>query len=207
MKKLIAILLTLMLLAGLAGCGIDYAAKLQGTWACRIRIDDDFKEELLDNIELYDEEKALVNTTAYESKHLSFNANGTYSFQLDKDTTVDYLRDFYRSMFKDLYEGRATLTDCYDVDLSGYTEEEFYAFYAGVYDFDTIDEVIENMAVNSLADSTFAIYEMGTFKATGTSISFDSNEDEDDGNVKYKLDGSILTITYSDGTETYYKVN
>lgn len=207
MKKLISLLLVSMLVLSLVACDMDYAGKLVGTWSCRKLEASETKDSIMDSLELYDEEKALVSTSLYTVKHLVFGEDGTYYFIEDAESVKQCVRDFFAGMFADLYEGRASLASCYEVDVSQLTEEEFYAFYSEMYGYSTKEEMLDGLAEAIYDYDNFEKLDEGTYKATSKVISFDAINDADDGATEYKLEDDRLNITYSDGSEIYYRVN
>lgn len=210
MKRIISVLLVALMLLSLAACDFDYAGKLVGTWECQVEESDEQKAALMEQIELYEEEIALVDSTLYTVKTLTFTEDGTYEFNEDPDGVKMYVRQFFKDVFKDMYEGRAglaSLTDDYGVDLSQLSEDEFYAFYAELYGYATLDEMLDGFATEIYDYDSFESNDHGTFTATSKYIDFDATDDELDGSVTYKLTDSTLTITYSDDTEIYTKSN
>ncbi len=212
MKRILALLLSAVLLLSLAACDFDfdYKGKIVGTWVCRKLESADNKESLLDAIDLYDEEKALVTAPLYTAKTVTFNEDGSYSFSEDVDGVKAYVRDFYEQMFTQLYEGRAALANTYaeyGEDLSQKTEDEFYQFYADLYSYDSYEQLLDGLAENVYDYDNFEPFEQGTFTVGSKKIDFDATTDEDDGVAEYSVKDGELTITYSDGTEVYTKVN
>lgn len=210
MKKLVAILLAALMLLSLAGCDMDYAGKLTGTWQVRLEDDDEVRDLVMEFIELYEEEIAVVDSALYTSKSITFGEDGSYTIAEDPELVEEYTAEFYKNVFTDLYEGRAGLADLtedYGVDLTQLSEEEFYAFYAGLYEYESIDELAEAAAKELVSNYDFSGVEEGTFTASALFIEFDATEDEMDGKTKYSISGDELTIHYSDGTEVYTKVD
>lgn len=207
MKKIIACVVAVLLVASLAACNVDYSEALVGTWVCRVVDTDENKNVLMENMELYEEEIALVDTTLYTAKTVTFNADMTYSFSEDVQGVKDYLKEFYEGMFQDLYEGRLSLSKCYEVDISLLPEEEFYQFYADLYMAEDYDALITKLVDNTYDYENFKITEQGSYKVSSKMISFDAEGTENDGNVTYSVKDGKLTIEYSDATEVYSPLN
>jgi len=207
MKKIITCVVAILLVASLAACNVDYSEALVGTWVCRVADTDENKAVLMENMELYEEEINLVKTTLYTAKTLTFNADMTYAFSEDVQGVKEYLRDFYEGMFRELYEGRLSLSKCYEVDISLLSEEDFYQFYAELYQAEDYDALITKLVDNSYNYENFKNTEEGTYKVNAKMISFDAEGTENDGNVTYSVKDGTLTIEYSDATEVYSPLN
>lgn len=208
MKRIFALVFSALLLLSLVACDFDYQGKIVGTWVCRKQDAAETKESLLDAIDLYDEEKALITAPLYTAKVVCFNEDGSYYFTEDPAAVKAYVRDFYEQMFQQLYNGRANLANTYaeyGTDLSQLGEDEFYQFYAELYTYATFEELLDGLAENVYDYDNFEPYERGTYTVGSKKINFDATSDEDDGVAEYKVDGDTLTITYSDGSETYTK--
>ena len=208
MKRILALVLSSLLLLSLVACDFDYQGKIVGTWICRKLDTNETKESLMDAIDLYDEEKALVTGPLYTAKVVCFKDDGSYYFTEDPDGVKQYVRDFYKQMFAQMYAGRASLVTTsaeYGTDLSQLTEEEFYKFYADLYSYASFEALLNGLAENVYDYDNFEPYERGTYTVGSKKINFDATTDADDGVAEYKVDGDKLTITYSDGSETYTK--
>ena len=210
MKRIFASLLALALVFVLFGCDFDYAGKLTGTWVCRSRESDEQIAEIVESIDLYEEEIALIDTPLYTAVTATFTEDGTYALAEDETLSKQYIREFFDGMFTDLYEGRANLANTYadyGVDLSQLSEEEFYLFYAELYSSETYEALLDNLSENLYTDEAFEPYDEGTFKATSKIISFDAIDDELDGAAEYELEDDRLSIKFTNGTMVFYKQN
>jgi hypothetical protein len=203
MKKLIAMLLCCLLIGSLAACEtVDYVAQVEGTWICAVEQPKQ-KLELMKNMELFEEEVALVEAKLFTAKTVTFNSDKTYYFAEDPDRVKAHLRNFYSDLFDDLYEGRATLAECYDTDISQLSKEEFYQFYAELYGAESYEALIPQLAENTYDYDTFGKIEEGTYGIGSKGITVDTEGTEDDGTIKYTLEDGVLTLVYSDSTEVY----
>ena len=207
MKKIIACILVIMMLGTLAACeSVDYVAQVSGTWICPVEESEETRLMLMENLELYEEEIALVDTKLFVAKKLTLNADKTYNFTEDVQGDKDYVRQFYTGMFQNLYEGRANLSQSYDVDISLLSEEEFLQFYAELYQAENYNALIDLLVENAYDYDSFTAIEQGTYSVGSKRIVFDAEDDTQDGDVEYTLEGNKLTIKYSDGTEVYSRV-
>ena len=208
MKKQIAMILCCVLLLGsLAACeSVDYVAQVEGTWICAVEQQEQ-KQKLMENMELYEEEMALVDTKLFTAKTVTFNADKTYYFAEDPDRVKAHLRNFYSGLFQDLYEGRAALAECYDTDISQLSEEEFFQFYAELYGAKDYEALIPQLADNTYDYDAFEKLEEGTFGIGSKGITVDTEGTENDGTISYTLKDGVLTLVYSDSTEVYTRHN
>lgn len=207
MKKLLCAVLALMLMLSLAACDEVYIEKIEGSWSIQVLESDEQKQVLMDNIEMYEEEIALVDTALYTTKTVTFNADKTYSFAENAEDVKQGVEDFYRGLFDDLYEGRDSLYACYEVDMSSFTQEQFRQFYADLYAAEDYEAMIQLFTDNAYNYDELGIYETGTYTITATRITMDTLGTEDDGYVGYSVDGDSLTLKFNDATEVYNKVN
>lgn len=208
MKRMLALLLATLLVLSLTACDLDFKGKIVGSWTCRIEDTEENRNALMETIELYEEEIALVNTPLYTEKTLTFNEDGTYTFSEEAEGVKKYVRTFYKDLFEDLYQGRDTIATLYEgADLSQLTEEEFYQFYAELYTYETFDKLLDALSESVYDYDSFEPYETGTFTVGSDKIVFDADGDEGDGSVEYSVSDDTLTIEYSDSTERYTKVN
>lgn len=210
MKKFIAIALSLILALGLfAGCEStqDKIDAVSGYWVATLPESEDLTLQILENMDMYEEEIALIDTGALcFVQTLTLNADGTYSYSLDVDGTKACVKEFFEKAFDALYEDRTQLNQVYETEFDEVTREEFDAFYAGLYELDTLDDVIANFADIAYNYEDFGVYEDGTFTIRGKFIVM-TCEESGTGNLGYTLDGDSLELVYSDGTENYIRGN
>lgn len=211
MKKLLCLLLAVMLVAGLCACSdADRIAQVAGTWKTEYAKTSEEKQDLLESIELYEEEIALVDSVLYGAKTVTFNTDKTYSFSKNPEDIKACVRKFFDKMFNDLYEGRADLENCYkeshNTDISLLDEEAFKMFYAKLYSAETYDALLDKLADGAYNYDKMGAFETGTFNITSKRINFDTTGEEDDGYVEYEfLDDGMLRLKFSDDYEVYKK--
>ena len=171
MKKTVNILslfLVIVMIAGVfAGCEsqAEKLEKLAGTW---IMTTDDTEEQaqvLLEGLDLYEEEIALVDLTALDYvKVVEFGVDKTYRFSCDPDGTKACVHTFLEGVFDTLYENRTALNDVYDVEFDEISKTDFLQFYADLYQQTDFDALIDHMVSNAYNYDSFADgTEVGTF--------------------------------------------
>ena len=112
-------------------------------------------------------------------------------------------------MLADLYAGRDTLVEVYSsqgVDVSTLSEEEFYAFYAALYEEEDLDSLLDVFVENTYDFESIEAFETGTYTITAKKIMLDTEGTENDGTVEYTVEGDKLTLVYNDGTENYTRL-
>ncbi len=215
MKKLIRTLL-IFVVVGVIGYAIgnrettaDKMAALSGTWRM---IQPDSTEQadlLLKNIDLYEQELALVDNTSLQYAWLvEFDTEGNFRQADDIEMTKQLVREFYEGVFDDLYEGRAGLADLYEQDLSAMTKEEMQQFYAGLYGYDTYEALMDRFVSSAYKYDEWTDYRNGTYTFDGNKLDItDTVDGYETYLIAYKLSGDTLTLTYSDGVEVYTRAN
>ena len=208
MKKIICFALALILMFSLTACmdGL-FVKSVAGSWSLRMEESQESTLALLENFDLYEEEIALVKTPLYTVKHVQFNEDMTYRYYFDAQLEKACVREFLLAMFDALYEGRSTLYACYGVDLSELSKEEFFQFYAELYEVTDYDALIEAFVDAAYDYESLDDTESGTYTITLNQITMDAPGTESDGTVQYKVKDNTLTLTYSNTTEVYTKVN
>ncbi len=206
MKKQICIVLALVLTLSLAGCSLLPGNPLVGAWVCRTEESAEYTRELLESFDLYEEEIALIQTPLYTVKHLTLNRDKTYSYATRQETEVACLREFIYAIFDEMYAGRASLSDCYEWDMSGLSKEEFLQFYASLYETTDFDALVTLWIENS--GTAIGEYETGTYQIRFGKIHMNmADSEEGDGYVTYLLEGDTLTLTYSNSVEVYTRAS
>ena len=208
MKKILCLALVAILMLSMTACGEALFVKsVAGTWSCRMEESAEYTQKLLESFELYEEEIALIDTPLYTVKHVQFNEDMTYRYYYDVDLEKECVREFFVAMFDSLYEGKSTLTDCYEIDLSTLSKDEFFQFYADLYMAQDYDALIDTFVDNAYDYDTFANAESGTYTINLNQITKETDNPDAAGTIQYKVKDNTLTLTYSDGTEVYTKVN
>lgn len=213
--RILAFVLTVILAVGmLAACESTeekYAA-LAGTW---IMYEQDSEEQamiLLENIDLYEEEIALADTGSLRyAWTFEFDTAGNIRQAQPVEENKALVREFYVGVFDALYEGRATLDELYEGDLSAMSQEEFEQFYAGLYSFETFEELMDQFVENAYKYDEWEDLRKGTFTFESNRLSIVDSVVDENGlpqsySIIYKLEGDTLTLTYSDGVEVYTRV-
>lgn len=203
-----ALCLSVILLVSLCACVAEKEDdRLVGTWSL-IAVDTPAQaEKLLSHSDLYEEEIAVVNkNNLCIVKTLQFSGDKTYRFGYDTEGTKACVRKFYTEVFSDLYTNRSALTGLYEEDISNLSQEDFYLFYAKLYGTDSFSGLIEKFTnisydYQALAQNT----EAGTYKIVGEKLLTTKTGESMPGALTYEIDGSTLTLHYSDATETYTK--
>ncbi len=207
-KKALVLLLIAALSIGLF-CGCESTeekmAALSGTWTMVTGDTVENAQMLVDSIELYPEEIALVDMNSLEQvKSVTFNMDGTYSFGYDVDGTMECVRDFYLRAFDAMYEGRAALSNSYEVDIANMTREEFNQFYAELYtaaDFDTLIDLFVDNSYDT--DSLAEPFETGTYTIKGKELMCTITGESKAESLPYEIEGNVLTLHFSNVDEVY----
>jgi len=210
MKKVCCLILALVMTLLCAGCfgpsQEELLAKVGGTWSLRYEEEADYVREFLTNYDFYEEEIALVTTPLCSVKTITLKADGTLSYSEPPAEVKACVREFLLGVYDELYEGRASLSEVYETDLSGYSKEEFLQSYADMYEYATFDAMIDGFVEGAYDWETLENYSTGTFTITSLQMMFDVEGTDNDGAVRYKVEGDTLTLTFSDATEVYTKV-
>ena len=152
LEKILALLLVMVMCVALfTGCeskkerlAAKQAELCDGKW---LNITADSEEQavvLLENIDLYEGEIAVVDTTNLKyARIMEYSMTGMYRQYISVEHTKVCVRDFYEETFASLYENRAAIDDLYDAALTDMTEEEFQLFYAGLYSYDDFDALLD----------------------------------------------------------------
>lgn len=211
MKKVLCLVLAIVMMALCAGCfgpsQEELLEKVAGTWSLRYEEDADDVRQFLENYDFYEEEIALVDTPLYAVKTLTLGTDGTLSYSEPTEETKACVREFFIGAYNDLYEGRASLADLYEADVSAMSKEEFLQEYANMYQVESFDALIDGFVESAYDYEALLNYSTGTFTITSLQMMLDVEGTDNDGSVRYKLEGDTLTLTFSDGTEVYTKVN
>lgn len=211
MKKLIRTLL-IFFVVGAIGYAFgnrettaDKMAALSGTW---LMIEQDTTEQadvLLKNIDLYEAELALADNTSLQYAWIfEFDTEGNFRQANDIEVTKQLVREFYEGVFDNLYEGRDTLQDLYEVDFTSMTKAEMQQFYAELYGYDTYEALMERFVTVAYKYDEWTDFRNGTYTIKGDKLDIvDIAEGYETYLIAYQLNGNTLTLTYSNGTEVY----
>ncbi len=211
MKRFTRILVLLVIAAlalSLCACGSDKKMELlTGTWSMATSNSEEQAMVLLEAIDLYEEEIAVVDkSAACIVKIVEFSSDKTYRFAYDVDATKVCVREFYIRVFEDLYENRASLASLYEEDITQLGEEDFYLFYAALYGVDSYDALMDKFTGNAYNYESLAEnIETGTYKVVGDKILTTITGETEAESLGYKVEGNTLTLSYTNATEVYTK--
>lgn len=211
MKKITRILilcLTLvMTISLLTGCESmeERIANLSSVWTYTVDETEEEARAVLESMELYEEEIALVDLTSLKYvKLVEFRTDKTYRFSYDVEATKELTRQYFEAMFDSLYENRTSLNTVYETEFDNVTKEEFLNFYAELYGAESGAEIVD-----LFVDSAYNYEEMGKDWETGTyTLKFNNIMCTIDGETQaealgYAIEADTLTLTYIDAVETY----
>lgn len=216
MKKanaILSLILVAVLLCGmLSGCSMIEAKKIEllaGSWVSITPDSEENARVLLEGVEFYEEEIALVDLSSLnEAILVEFRPDHTYRFAYDLDALRGCVRDFYLGAFASLYENRASLNEVYGVDFTSMSEAEFQQFYAEIYGYSSFDAMVSYMAdIGYDYESLSADLETGTYAIKGSDIMCTITGEREAEALGYKIDGNTLILIFSDGTEYYTRTN
>ena len=183
--------------------------ELAGTWTMR---DDDTEEQarsLLEYLEFYEEELALVDLTSLDDVMLvEFDTQGNYRFAWDVEGIKLCLVEFYDQAFVSMYEGRTSLNEVYGTSFDEMTEAEFRLFYAQLYSYESYEDMLNEFVEYSYDyDSLAEDLETGTFTVKGSKIMCTVAGESEAEALGYKIEGDTLTLTFADGVQVYTRAN
>ena len=215
--KILGVVLGLLIVLGVryAGDFIDTLGMdkkidaLAGVWHCMEDGQEDV-QDLLDLVDLYEEEKALVreDLTFQFVKVVEFTQDKTYRFSYDVELTKRQVRDMYETVIEDLFENRAALVELYGVEIAGYTREQFRQFYTELYSMASYDELLDTFADNAYDyDKLGEDLETGTYTIKGDDIMCKITGHAEAEALGYDLDGDSLTLTYTNLVEYYTRAS
>lgn len=208
MKKITVLVLSLVVLAGLL-CGCESTQEkmeaLSGTWYRVVQDTEEQAQLLLENIDLYEEEIALVDLTGLSYvRTVEFNMDNTYRFAYDVEGCKEYVRSFYLDCFAQLYEGRMALNETYGEDFSMMGEDAFRQFYADLYEYVDFDALIDAFVENAYDyEALSEDIETGTYNIKGEKINCTVTGETEEEYLVYSIENDVLTLTYSDAVEAY----
>lgn len=208
MKKTIALLLAVVMLLALSGCGTKNA-DVTGTWRLRLELTEHVNQEVAASGGDFADYLKLKDF--YIDMIMDISADGSYTFAVDQEATnktVDQVKSqLITGLTKHLEDMIAT-----EVESAGITVEDILS----VYGVDSIEELLpvvigtdlesyfdENIGVEELISALMFEEETGKVKVTGNELTFT----RDDGTVEtgvydpetqsIKLDANIeeLNIT------------
>ncbi len=211
-KKVLLLLLTLALTVCLfSGCETeaDKVEKLSGNWSTVTENSRQQATALLESVDLYPEEIALAEDIPLTYvQAVEFTAQKSYRFYICSDDTLECVRSYFLDVFDALYEGRQTLNELYDQDFGPMKAEEFQQFYARLYVVNDFDALIRQFTACAYAPAVLdPPLETGTYTIRGNNILCTAAGEDEAGSLGYTLKDDQLTLSYSDGTEVYTRID
>ena len=208
MKKTLTLALILVMLCCLfCGCETeaDKIAAIAGRWETVNYYSSDSVAQSLENLDLYEEEIALLDTGAIGIVDVfEFTTDKTYTMTVDAEESIAMVDAYFRNAFATFYENRDKLASCYTADIVSMTEEEFKQFYVDMYGQTDFDALI-NMFVYSLTDEEYLLEdtEYGSFRIASGKIFCKALGESEESYITYTVEGDTLTLTFTNKTEVY----
>ena len=208
-----AVLLAVMLLT-LCGCKSQEQIEeevhnaLRGSWRASIGCSRQTTQDLLDNIDLYDQERELLDFGGPQLVKIAHFADGTYRFEVDTDAVWDNVRAFYDKVFSVLYENRTKLNTLYNKTFDDMAEADFKTFYAELYghaDYETMLSALTDAAFDYEAMN---VVETGTYTVEDEDMIYcEPNESHASaGTLRVSVRGDGLNIAFAGGDEAYTRI-
>ena len=207
MKKIISALLVLVLACSLCACGgANKMDALCGVWEMSYEQDAETGKNLLENVEFYEEEIAMIDTSGLELlMTVEFTQSKTYCYTYDVAACKQNIRQFFADALHTVYNGRANLTDVYGYETINMTEEEFQMFYAELFSLGSYDALLDYFVENCIDYSALVNFDTGTFRLKGSKILCTATGSTQEEEMSFSISGNTLTLVYIDGTEVYTK--
>lgn len=205
-KSIVAVLLVAVLLCG---CGASIkAGDLAGKWTMREQSPQDEATYLLDVIDLYTEERALVDLDSLDYVlAVEFSEDGSYSFYYDVEANKECVREFYTGVMDVLYENRAIIGELYETDMGAMTRDEFNQFYVDLYAVASYEFLMDSFVDYAYDyDALAEPLETGTYKIVGDSLLCTITGETEASSIGCELEGDSLKLIYVDGEENYTRV-
>lgn len=190
MKRILALLLTLMMALSLTACGGDNNADLVGTWKWTCDITEEFQKGVNEGAGMDVPVEAKVEMTLV----LVFNEDGTFTLSVDKDALSASVQGYIDAMvpvtvdlvyqqLEDQGMSRADIDEA--MKAQGITVEEYVKQLFGALDVDQLTD--------GLADEN----ESGYFRAAKGKLYLSDKADtfSDDSCAEYTLSGGTMQWT------------
>lgn len=207
MRRILALVLALLMLGCLCGCGSDEdkSDQIIGQWETVVYYDSASIEELLVTMDFYEEEIALMDTSGVGFVDVvSLNEDGTYSMYCDVNRSVALAEEYYRTAMVKFYDSRDILDEVYSAGFTSMDQEGFFNFYAGMYGQESYDALID-LFVSCTVDRDVLndTLENGTYVTEGNRIYFTTDGGTEAEYVSYAVDSNNLILSFDDG-KIYY---
>ena len=183
MKKLLAILLAVFMLLGLAACenGVDEKPTIVGTWEGTVDLGKALK--IAAKKDIY---APLLLDITY-----TFNADGTYSATADKDSVETMLDGLVDVMIEVMYDPDMDLEA--ELAKEGVTMEEFKEQFVDSMGMN-VDQVMPNLTMNGVYK-----YEDGKLFSTNDKESLDAGDYVEINYITLTTDTMTITDAEQDG--------
>ena len=206
MKYIKFILILVLAAALLCGCGAELKKEdITGTWIGTGTAKQNTATQLLEIINLCDVEKDFVdlNTLKYQ-KCVKFTEKGKYIFSLDVEASKHYVREFYEGVMAALYENRKELNEVYSVVFDDMTQDEFYQFYADMYNFADYEMMITAFVERAYDyDKMAEKRSRGKFTIDGPVLVCTPEGAEKETILGCEVDGDTMKLLYTNSVEIY----
>lgn len=194
MKRIIAVLLTLMLALSLTACSGDDNAKVAGTWKWNCDITESFQEGVNQGAGMELSTDAVMEIVFV----LNLNEDGTYTLNVDRDALKTSLQTYIDSLLPAAVE--ATYQQLEDQGVSrADTDQAMAAEGTTVEEFmkQMLDAMID---VDQMADDLAEENDSGYFRAAKGKLYLSDKADtfSDDSCAEYTLSGNTMQWTSAD---------
>lgn len=201
MKKLFAILLTLVLALSVTACGSnDKGAELVGTW----RYEMDMAEYMNDQMAQVLGGENVPDTAMSLFLTMTFNEDGTFLIDVDADATGASFDAYIQALKPDMME--MIYQQSQD---AGLTREEFDAALAdqGTSVENLLDSVLAMFDISSMLETLEGTSSTGYYKTAGGKLFMSDNADDlsDDTGVAYKVSGKTMSWADPSGIMEEYE--
>lgn len=182
---------------------------LRGTWKTEVPCSDETTQALLENIDLYDEEIALLEIAGPKLVKIAAFEDGTYRFDIDANAVRENVRAFYANAFAVLYENRTELNELYEQTFDDMSQTDFEAYYAELYGYEDVAAMLDDFADNAFDYEAMAVIETGVYTAKAKDVIYciPNESDASEGTLQFSLGGDALNLRFSDGDEVYKRIN
>ena len=210
MKRLLCLVLVGFLVVGmLTGCESNEKKMeaLMGQWMIRSALDSELAKLSLSNIDLSEEEIALVDLDTLQMCTYVEYGLGTYRIFVDQDVFKNDVEAFLTGAFDNMYDNRMELNDLYSEDFSLMSRGEFQQYYADLYGFGNFTDLMDAFVEGCFDYSTLEQdAETGTYHIEGEKIlrTIDGTSKEE--YMNYQIDGDTLTLIYAEYEEVLIRV-
>ncbi len=213
-RKIAAALLAGMLLL-LTGCKsqVEVEAEvhnaLRGSWSANISCSPQTTADLLDNIDLYDEERELIDMNGPELVKIARFADGEYRFEVDTAAVRENVRTFYGAVFSALYENRTKLNTLYKKTFDDMSQADFKTFYAELYGYADYETMLDALADEAFDYEAMNVVETGVYTVEGENMIYCTpNESHASaGTLRVSVRGDGLNIAFAGGDEAYRRIS